>query len=121
MIEEYLEAAKRRLGATSDRELCRALNVGISTISQWRTRRQWPTDRYMLRLAELAAIDPERALVELNIWRSESNSIADRYRAILAKIVASLLLALYLVPTPAQAENNLASGFTKLHIMRQIP
>lgn len=45
----------------------------------------------MLALANLAGVDAETALLDLNIWRARSEGTRDKYRAILAKLTAALI------------------------------
>ena len=73
-IDEYMDAAKARLGIHTDTGLARALGAGHGNPSHWRHRRAHPGDDVMVRLAELAGRDPATALIHLNIWRAMSTA-----------------------------------------------
>lgn len=98
-IDDYIDAARRGAGLASDRQLCAHLNLSSATTSQWRTRRSWPTDETMVRLADLAGLDPVTALIDLNRWRAAAVQ-ATRAAAIyerLAELVKAGAVALALL------------------------
>ena len=78
-LAEYISRAKRRHGLRSDRALCRRLELSDGAIFMWTGRGAFPRDDTMVRLADLAGLDPELALLELNIWRSEG-AVRDLYK-----------------------------------------
>lgn len=71
-LEDYIEAAREKLGVKSYRQLAMALNLDPAGVSAWRTRRAWPTDEHMIKLAEAAGMDPVQAVLELAYWRAAS-------------------------------------------------
>jgi len=95
-VDDYVDAARAALKITSDRELSRRLSLSPASVNQWRTKRSWPADTTMIRLAELAGVDPAEALLELNQWRSDSATVRDVYDRIahrLAATAASIIVA----------------------------
>ena len=68
-LNDYLEAAKKNTGVKSYRQLGVHLGLNPSIVTQYRTRRAWPSDEAMYRIAEAAGIDPHEALLELAYWR----------------------------------------------------
>jgi hypothetical protein len=97
-IDQYIDRAIERTGLT-DRQLGPFLGRGVGTVSHWRCKRAWPADDTMIALAEVAGLDPEQALIDLNIWRSsgETRRIYERLADHLAAAPAlGLALALCL-------------------------
>lgn len=109
-LDDYLDAAIRRQGLKSDRDLGRALGMSGGPVCQWRTKRSWPTDDRMRQIAELAGVDPHEAVIRLNIWRNLNTPVAKVYSDILAKLTglaASFLLFVgILAPGHADARTH---------------
>lgn len=109
-LDEYIDRAVERTGLT-DRQLGIFLGKGRATVSHWRCKRTWPADGTMIALAEVAGMDPEQALIDLNIWRStgETRRIYQRLADHLAgSTAAALCLALAILgqaifATPSKA------------------
>lgn len=81
-IDDYIDLAIANQRFKSERELGRALGFKGNPVNHWRTRRTWPADATMLRLAELARVDPVWALMDLNVWRSQSDAVRGAYVAL---------------------------------------
>lgn len=84
-IDQLCDLAKKRAGLTSDRELARRLAVSAGAVNFYRSKRTWPSEDTIIKLAELAEIDAAEAIIELNIWRSKGPE-ADIYRDILIRL-----------------------------------
>lgn len=115
-IDFYLDKAKENHGLKSDRELDRAIGFKGCGVSQIRTGRALPSDEAMIKLAEMARVDPEEALLELAYRRAASRDetrAASVYRALLDRVThaaAALLigfLAFSAMPTDASAMQNI--------------
>ena len=117
-IDFYLDRAKAQIGTKSDRELARVLGYRGPIVCDFRARRVWPSDDVMVRLADLAGVDHQTALAELNVWRT-AGPARQAYEKILAALVASLVV-FAAWSTPAQAMNKPASGSQGLYIMENI-
>lgn len=89
-IDQYCDLAKDRAALASDRQLSRRLGFSTNSVTQWRTKRTWPSDDTMRRLADLAGMDQEQALIDLNIWRSEGPTRA-MYEHIATVLAAAAL------------------------------
>ena len=81
-IDDYIDLALSRQRFASERELGRALGFKGNPVNHWRTRRAWPADATMMRLARLAGVDPVWAVVELNVWRSPPGDVRQAYQAL---------------------------------------
>lgn len=118
-IDHYLDQAREGLrarfkpdlgdiGAMSDRDLSFALHLGPSAVSNYRTKRAWPSDSAMVEIALLGGEDPALALLALNEWRAKTieAKVAYRYlgrkfRESAAVILAAILLAFSSLPASA--------------------
>lgn len=124
-LDDYLDAAIKAQGLTSDRDLGRRLGFASTPVTQWRTKRTWPSDENMVAIAKLARIDPARALIDLNIWRAKSPETRTQYQHLLEKVTACILIvfiALSLLAPPAFAGERSgyksACAFPEINIMR---
>jgi len=71
-IVEYLDAALKVQKLPSDRQLCLRIGEKPATICQWRSGTHLPhRDASMRKLAELAGMDVEQAMLDLGQWRAE--------------------------------------------------
>lgn len=84
-VSEYVEKARKNSGADSDRKVAQMLGLKGSAASMWRTGRTFPSDETMIRLAQVAGVDPYKALIDLNIWRSSGN-VQAAYRKLAAMV-----------------------------------
>lgn len=82
LLSEYLDRARANHGLRSDRELGRLLGFQGAAISQWRSKRSWPTEENMVRLADLAGVERQQAIIELAMWRAASPEVRSTYEAI---------------------------------------
>lgn len=103
-IEFYIEKAKEHSGISSDRQLGPVLGMSTAAISQFKTGRALPSDDSMVRLAELAGVDPYIALIDLNSWRSEG-AARNAYKEILKRISVVFIAALILFPANKSSAN----------------
>ena len=70
-IDTYCDMAKKMNGLKSDRELGRKIGVPQSVVSAWRTKRAWPGHNTMIRIATLAGMDSEIAIIHLEYWKAQ--------------------------------------------------
>lgn len=111
-IDFYLDTAKRNRSIKSDAELSRSIGFKSNAVTFFRTRKSFPSDQTMIRIAELAGIDKGQALLDLNIWRTDGETrsaymsmaaiLAQHARHISASILAGLFV-LFLSYSPAHA------------------
>ena len=72
-FNEYAEKAIERYGLTGYNNLARELNMNKATVSYFRSGKALPSEATMIKLAELAGLPKEEALIDLNLWRSKNN------------------------------------------------
>jgi hypothetical protein len=112
-LNDYLDAAMARQNCRSHRELARVLGIGSTTLFNMTSGRGFPSDELMARIASLAAMDREAALLDLNIWRAPEGLARSAYLEIarrLGKSAAAIFCAGFLgaaaaslAPSPARA------------------
>ena len=114
-IDTYINDAKRALGLKSDRELDRWLGFKGPAVSAWRTRRAWPADDTMIRVAEAGGNDPRLAVCYLHQWSAATPKVRAVYRAIadaVAKTAAALaMLGAATATTPANATRTIQHAY----------
>lgn len=113
-LTDYLVAAKERTGLMSDRRLGVALGGSIEMVSQWRTQGKFPSEARMVRLADMAGVPRDQALLDLAEWKSDETT-RDTWRMIRAKIAGAAAAVLLLVS--AQPVTSPAPG---LYIMENL-
>ena len=112
---DYLAAIRaRHPDLKSDPRLAVALGLKQTAPFFWRHGRAFPSDDNMIKLADLAGVNPEEALADLNVWRAQSSETRELYSRIAAKIKSSMAQvlifgvtsALVAVSSPASAEQT---------------
>ena len=97
-LDWYMNRARENNGLKSDRQL--AVRLGMSNIGQWRRpeRHDVPSMEAMLKLAKLAKVPPEMALVHRDLWEAtyktpEAVPIFKKILKSLPQYAATLLMA----------------------------
>lgn len=96
-LEFYIAKAQVNSGAATDTKLAALLDVSASYVCMMRTGKSIPSDDMMVKIANIAGVDKEEALLDLNVWRS-SGSVKDAYANILRKlghVAVALALCLF--------------------------
>ena len=86
-FNEYAEKAIKRYGLTGYNNLARELNMNKATISYFRSGKALPSEETMIKLAELAGMPKEEALIDLNLWRSKNNPELNKVWQHLSKMI----------------------------------
>ena len=114
----------------SDSELARAIGKNPAQINSYRKNKTLPSEDSMLRLAELAQENPDIALIDLAVLRSEGK-VQEHWKKLRSTISAvAITLFILLSPAPSSAsiltKNNMQNLCThtimqgdRLLIMRQ--
>jgi hypothetical protein len=105
-IDIYCDEAIRINDLKSDAGLSRALNYKGNTVSNFRTKRTWPSEETMVKLANLAGIPAEEALLELAVWRTHDTIAGEVYTRVLARIAHAACLAFILLFSGQDAQAN---------------
>ena len=115
-IDWYMNRARAHSGIPSDGKLSIALGLHRVATNGWRTRRAWPDDNHMVRLCELAGVDPAQGLLDLARWRAKGKS-ADVWASIRMAMVASLALVFCINTTGHDVQANEAKVSRAVYIM----
>lgn len=116
-FNDYAERAIKRYGLAGNNALARELGVNKSSISQMSAGKIYPAEATMIKLAELAGMPKEEALIDLNLWRSKDKPELQKIWQNLAKILGCLILFLSIkVHTPLPSETTIISGNTTHNI-----
>lgn len=115
-IDQYLDAARSAGELPSDRQLSMAVGVNPGAVNEYRTKRAWPDDATMLKIAELAKLPTDQALIDLNIWRSKNSDVIALYRKIATAVAAACFAFLLLAPnTGTAAEQSHPQNLKTIH------
>lgn len=95
IFADYLDLARQRGGYPTDGRLCFALGMTSSSLSQLRNGKILPSDHTLLRVAEIAGIPAEQALMDLQRWRhpeGPARAAWDRVASIVQRNLAPIVL-----------------------------
>lgn len=106
-INEYLDLAKEKQELTSDRKLAEALDSSHGMVSNYRLGRAFPSEEIMVKIAELAGLNPVIALIELHEARNFDNPAATIYQQMKTALVSGKKIASYALVAGAM---GLSSG-----------
>lgn len=93
---EYAELAIKRYGLTGYNNLARELDLNKATVSYFRAGKALPSESTMIKLAELAGLPKEEALIDLNMWRSKDKPELQKVWQRISKMIGCLLMILLL-------------------------
>lgn len=100
---ELIAAAKAAQGVITDYGMAKLLDTQPVTVSNWVKGRNLISDKYAIRAAELAGLDPGKVLVWLAAERAEGEA-----RRLLERVAATLVVLVMAVavwfPSPARAD-----------------
>ena len=88
-LTDYIERAKAVSGLVSDRRLSVALEISQPTISLYKRGLCIPTPAKMVKLAQLAGVSPEVALLHRASWQADDQVS----RAVMSRLIASWMEA----------------------------
>lgn len=86
-FEFYAEKAIARYGLTGYNNLARELGINKASVSYLRSGKNIPSDDTMIKLAELAGMPKEEALIDLNLWRSKDKPEVQKIWQRLSKMI----------------------------------
>ena len=89
LLTDYMDRARAHSGITSDNRLSDALETSQQTISTYRRGLAIPSPAKMVKLAKLAGISPEVALLHRASWQADDQVS----RAVMSRLIASWMEA----------------------------
>ena len=105
---DYAEKAINRYGLTGYNNLARELGLNKATLSFFRSGKALPSESTMIKLAELAGLPKEEALIDLNLWRSKDKPELQKVWQRLAKMIGAILFTL-LIPNVSYASETIVT------------
>lgn len=73
-FEDYTKLAITRLHLNSQNDVARELSITTASMSNFNTGKAFPSEKTMMRLAELAGVEKEKALIDLSTWRAKNDA-----------------------------------------------
>ena len=101
LVQEYIDEAISRQKVKSLAALGRLLGVNRASVNFMYRDKMLPSEETMIRLAELAGLPKEEALIDLNIWRAKNNPELQKLWIRLSKMIgcfAVFPLILLMIP-----------------------
>lgn len=120
---EYLDAARRKIGAESNAELARALGLSRAAMTKYYNGERIIDDYTAARLAGLVGIDPLKVIAQANAEREKDGNRRAYWEKIAqlggmaASLTAGAGVILLLSPSPAIAAPLLVSALTTICVM----
>ena len=88
-VDDYLDEALKVQGWRYDSDIDRALGSKGNSISHWRTKRTWPSEANIVKIAQLANLDVDQALLDLQIWKAPNADVQNAFQRIRDKVIAA--------------------------------
>lgn len=120
---DYADKAIVRYNLTGYSNLARELNLNKATLSYFRNGKALPSEDTMIKLAELAGLPKEEALIDLNLWRSKNNPELNKIWQRLAKMIGLLFFFYLFYPSnsnacnPQTSQTMLSDNASSIYIM----
>lgn len=111
---DYAEKAIRRFSLTGYNNLARELGLNKATVSYFRSGKALPSEDTMVKLAELAGMPKEEALIDLNLWRSKDKPELQKIWLRLSKMIGCAAL-FSVLSTYANACNSNVNESAKIY------
>ncbi len=86
-FNDYTTRAINRYDLRGQNALAREIGIAGATLSQFSSGKALPSDDTMIKLAELAGMPKEEALIDLNLWRSKDKPEVQKIWQRLSKMI----------------------------------
>jgi len=108
MFDKYVKLAQEKQSLTQN-GIAKKIGITSASMSNFMTQKALPSEETILKVAALAGISPERALIDLNLWRAAKSP--ERLK-VWKKISGLLVLTLFFVlisenANAATVDNNI--------------
>ena len=92
-FKDYTDKAITRFGLRGQNAVAREIGITTASMSNLMSGKILPSDETMLKLAELAGMPKEEALIDLNLWRSKNNPELNKVWQRLSKMIGIAVLS----------------------------
>lgn len=89
---EYVEKAKENKGLKNNYDIAKLMGINSTSITEFSKERSYPSQETVLRLATLAGVSPEQALIDFNLWKTKDKPNAHAVWQKMAKMIGCFLL-----------------------------
>lgn len=115
-VDWYIDRAKTCSGIVSNRKLGLELGISEGAMSHFKTGRAFPSDETMVKLAKLAQVDPDLALLDLGSWKTtgEAKEAYERLKSRFVSLCIIAALTLTFVIFPPDDGEAQASGLSTI-------
>lgn len=96
-INDYINIAINRLHLKSQNELARELNISTAYMANLKTLKRLPSEETMLKLADLAGIEKEKALIDLNLWNAKNDAARLEVWQRISKMIGLPVIILFII------------------------
>lgn len=106
-FQDYVFEARRKQEIYSNEKLAKAIGIAGPSLSVMFNNKTLPAEETILKLAELADIPPEEALIDLQIWKAkspEAKSVWEKLRNMVISL--TLMFAVLAVPWHSPATDG---------------
>lgn len=86
-FNDYTKKAIARFGLRGQNAVARELGITTASMSNLASGKILPSDDTMIKLAELAGMPKEEALIDLNLWRSKDKPEVQKIWQRLSKMI----------------------------------
>lgn len=90
---DYIEKVKENQNIKSARQVGILLGMSATAITEFSKERAYPSQETVLKLANLAGVSPEQALIDFNLWKTKDKPNARKVWLKLSKMIGCLILA----------------------------
>lgn len=92
-FKEYTNKVIARYGLRGQNAVAREIGITTASMSQFTTGKALPSESTMIKLAELAGLPKEEALIDLNMWRSKDKPELQKVWQRISKMIGALFAA----------------------------
>ena len=91
-FKDYTNKVIARYGLRGQNAVAREIGITTASMSQFTTGKALPSESTMIKLAELAGLPKEEALIDLNLWRSKDKPELQKVWQRLSKMIGAVAL-----------------------------
>ncbi len=104
-FQDYVFEARKKKNIYSNNKLAKEIDIAGASLSVMMNNKTLPAEETLIKIADLAGIPREEALLDLSIWRAKSDDVKNTWEKIreLLKIAAMSLIIIIFFSTSASA------------------
>ena len=115
MFDKYVELAQKKQSLTQN-GVAKKIGITSACMSFYVSGKKLPSEETILKVAALAGVAPERALIDLNLWRSKDSPNRHEVWKKLSKMI-QFSIALCICFNTLQLESYIPDSTHKMYLM----